>query len=375
MKKMILLTVAMLTMTLSANAMSYEQARREALFLTDKMAYELNLSDAQYEAAYEINLDYLMSVTSYDNVFGPFWERRNLDLSYILYSWQWEAFRAASYFYRPLYWEAGFWHFGIYRYYPHRDFFYFGRPHFYATYRGGHSWRMNGGHSFYHGRADHFRPEVGNHHQHAGMRDSYDRGHFSGPRAGNNSSTRVTAGRDGMDHNRRGGFEGDRRGGIDNNRNGSSGTFSGNRDNGVRNGNSGSFNSNSPRNGSSSGSFSNSRIERNTVKEIGGGSTSRSTVSPSNSGTIRNNIGTVQRSSGSSSGVQRSSGSFSSSPRTGSSTPQRSSGSFGNSGSSRNSGSFSGSSSTRSSGSSSGGSRGGGSSRSSSHGSFSGGRR
>ena len=41
MKKMMLLAV-MMVMTISANAMSYEQARNEALFLTDKMAYELN---------------------------------------------------------------------------------------------------------------------------------------------------------------------------------------------------------------------------------------------------------------------------------------------------------------------------------------------
>ena len=178
MKKMMFTLIAFLTMSVYANAMSYEQARNEALFLTDKMAYELNLTDAQYEAAYEINLDYLMGVTSYDDVYGLYWERRNLDLSYILYSWQWEAFRAASYFYRPLYWSNGFWHFGIYARYPHRDYFYFGRPHFYATYRGGHSWHMNGGRSYYHGRGDHFRPALSHNSQHFGMRNGYDRGDY-----------------------------------------------------------------------------------------------------------------------------------------------------------------------------------------------------
>ena len=178
MKKMMFTLIAFLTMSVYANAMSYEQARNEALFLTDKMAYELNLTDAQYEAAYEINLDYLMGVTSYDDVYGLYWERRNLDLSYILYSWQWEAFRAASYFYRPLYWSNGFWHFGIYARYPHRNYFYFGRPHFYATYRGGHSWHMNGGRSYYHGRGDHFRPALSHNSQHFGMRNGYDRGDY-----------------------------------------------------------------------------------------------------------------------------------------------------------------------------------------------------
>ena len=93
---MLFTLVTMLTIAVSANAMSYEQARREALFLTDKMAYELNLTDAQYEAAYEINLDYLMGVTSYNDVFGTYWERRNLDISYILYSWQWDLFLPTS---------------------------------------------------------------------------------------------------------------------------------------------------------------------------------------------------------------------------------------------------------------------------------------
>ena len=73
MKKMMFTLIAMLTIAVQANAMSYEQARNEALFLTDKMAYELNLSDAQYEAAYEINLDYLMGVTSQYDVFAAIW--------------------------------------------------------------------------------------------------------------------------------------------------------------------------------------------------------------------------------------------------------------------------------------------------------------
>ena len=186
MKKMFFALMVMLISTLSASAMSYEQARNEALFLTDKMAYELNLTDEQYEAAYEINLDYLMGVAGRDDVFGTYWERRNLDLSYILYDWQWNAYIAASYFYRPLYWEAGYWHFGIYRVYPHRDFFYFGRPHFYATYRGGHAWHIHGTHGYYYGRRDHFRPA---HREHFGMHNRWNRGDFRNPR---HSSTRVT---------------------------------------------------------------------------------------------------------------------------------------------------------------------------------------
>ena len=189
MKKMFFALMMMLTATVSANAMSYEQARNEALFLTDKMAYELNLTDEQYEAAYEINLDYLMGVTSRYDVYGTYWERRNLDLSYILLDWQWNAFIAASYFYRPLYWDAGYWHFGIYARYPHRDYFYFGRPHFYHSYRGAHAWHRVGGHGYYHGHREHFHAP---HREHIGMHDRWNRGDFRGSHR--HSSTRVTAG-------------------------------------------------------------------------------------------------------------------------------------------------------------------------------------
>lgn len=187
MKKIVCTLIALLSIMVSANAMPYEQARNEALFLTDKMAYELNLSDEQYEAAYEINLDYLMGVSTYDDVYGVYLERRNLDLSYILFSWQWDTFVAASYFYRPLYWSDGFWHFGVYARYPRRDYFYFGRPHFYATYRGAHSWHYNGGRSWYISRRDHFHRH---HDRHVGLHDRWHRGDFRNN--GRISSSRTT---------------------------------------------------------------------------------------------------------------------------------------------------------------------------------------
>lgn len=200
MKKLIIALVAMFSMTFTtASAMSYEQARQQALFLTDKMAYELNLTDDQYEAAYEINLDYLMGVNSYDDLYGLYWRQRNLDLSYILLDWQYRNFCAASYFYRPLYWDGGYFHFGIYARYPRRDYFFFGRPHFYTVYCGGHSWRMNGGRSWYHGR-QYAAPRPGSREPHFGMRDSFNRGDYGrGKTFGNmdrQSSTRTTVTRD-----------------------------------------------------------------------------------------------------------------------------------------------------------------------------------
>ena len=189
--------MAMMTIALNANAMSFTQAQREALFLTDKMAYELNLTDEQYDACYEINLDYLMSVSTVDDLYGTYWTRRNYDLGYVLLDWQLAAYRAASYFYRPLYWNAGCWHFGIYARYPRRTFYYFSHPTVYVSYRGGHSWRMNGGHSYYHGHQDRFR---NNGVEHVGMRDHFDNRRFENTRHGNG---RIESNRPGISNNNR----------------------------------------------------------------------------------------------------------------------------------------------------------------------------
>lgn len=183
MKKLIMALIALFTITISANAMGYNQARDEALFLTDKMAYELNLTDEQYEAAYEINLDYLMSIDNYENLYGTYWLQRNLDLANILLDSQYQSFISDLYFYRPIYWDGSYWHFRIYTRYPHRNRFYFGRPNFVAVYRGGHSWRNNGGRSWYVGRSWHSKGS-----SHFGMRDRWDNGNFrTGTRIRNNN--------------------------------------------------------------------------------------------------------------------------------------------------------------------------------------------
>ena len=334
--------VAMLTIAATGKAMSYEQARNEALFLTDKMAYELNLTDEQYEAAYEINLDYLMGVTSYDDVYSTYWERRNLDMSYILLDWQWQAFINATYFYRPLYWEGGYWHFGIYARYPHRDYFFFGRPVFYASYRGGHAWHHVGGHGYYHSHRDHYRPSG---HSHFGMLDRWNRGdyranHHSGRPSNDNyggrrhSSTRTTVNNDHSFGHRNPGNNGNNgsnhgRGSHDNNGRNPGGSYGNNGNGGRSIGHSSSIYNNR----------STSNIERRSTTD------SRPTRSSSTFN------GSSRRSSGSFSGGSSS----------------RSSGSFSGGSSSRSSGSFSGGSSSRSGGSfSGGGSRGGGGS---SHGS------
>ena len=143
MKKMMILAV-MMVMTISANAMSYNAAKHEALFLSDKMAYELNLTAAQYEAVYEINLDYLMSLNGHGDVFGIWWDRRNADLRFVLNSWQYDKYVALNHFYRPVAWKAGGWTFAVYSHYD-RGRFYNAHPRVFVSYRGGHN-RVHGSH-------------------------------------------------------------------------------------------------------------------------------------------------------------------------------------------------------------------------------------
>ena len=115
-----------------------------------------------------------MSVNTVDDLYGAYWRYRNLDMSYVLLDWQYRAFCDAAYFYRPLYFNAGYWHFGIYARYPHRYYFYFDRPTVYISYCGGHSWHTNRGRSWYHGRS--YGPRRGD--NHFGMRDGFDRGDY-----------------------------------------------------------------------------------------------------------------------------------------------------------------------------------------------------
>ena len=283
---MMIALMSLLTFAATGNAMSYEQARNEALFLTDKMAYELNLTEDQYEAVYEINLDYLMGVTSYDDVYALGWERRNSDLAFVLFDWQLTAYRTASYFYRPLYWHGGYWHFGIYARYPRRDFFYFGRPVFYASYRGGHSWRMNGNRSWYQPRRHIYAPK--HHRNHFGMKDGWDRGDFrNNHHSMRNSSTRTTVNRDWRQNNshhryidRRNDNDRNWSSNRDNSRNNDRG-WSSNRDNNRNNDRGWNSNRDNNRNGQSLGGYRSRENDRKST--LGGSNNSRPTTSSNHS--------------------------------------------------------------------------------------------
>ncbi len=134
MKRFITSFVAMAAVMM-ASAMSYSQAREQAWFLTDKMAYELYLNAAQVDAVYEINLDYIMNVDVMGDLYGVYWEHRTRELSYVLTNSQMHTFLASEHFYRPITWVNSSFYFTIYDRYP-RARFYSSAPRVYTTYRG-----------------------------------------------------------------------------------------------------------------------------------------------------------------------------------------------------------------------------------------------
>ena len=173
--KKILTMVMMMTIAISAAAMPYSAARNEALFLSDKMACELGLTATQYEAVYEINLDYLLNIDTRADVFGFWWEVRNRDLRYVLSTWQYDRFMASAWFYRPVIWANSGWTFSIYSRYAMDRMFYH-RPAVFVTFKGGHSHRDG---SFYAGH--HFdRPNPPKGHGH-----NPPMGHGNNPPKGN----------------------------------------------------------------------------------------------------------------------------------------------------------------------------------------------
>ena len=140
--------VSVLTLGAAANAMSYKSARDQAFFLTDKMAYELALSYDQYNAVYEINMDYIMCLNVYDDIFGTFWTRRNNELRYVLSPAQYQMYLTLEYFDRPVSWNNKKFVFTIYDRYP-KNHYYNAAPPGYQVYKGSNRYFD---HSAYNGR-------------------------------------------------------------------------------------------------------------------------------------------------------------------------------------------------------------------------------
>lgn len=137
--KRILLSLLLVLLAFSVKAMNYEDAREQAWFLTDKMAYELNLTPEQYDRAYQINLDYLMSLRTPSDCNGYYWTYRDADLHCILFDWQYNLYRTLTYFYHPVRWYQTRWYYPVFDRYRY-GYYYFDCPNVYVTYRGG-MWR------------------------------------------------------------------------------------------------------------------------------------------------------------------------------------------------------------------------------------------
>jgi len=167
MKRILFMLFAVIMSTVVCHAaMSNSKVRKETRFLTDKMAYELNLNTAQYNDVYEINYDFISGVRYLmdDVLRGEEWalnryydylDIRNDDLRWVLSRRQYSRFMQAAYFFRPIYVSGGHWSFRIYVTYTNPNHFYYPRPYHYRTYCGGHNRVHYHNVSYYRGRHNH----------------------------------------------------------------------------------------------------------------------------------------------------------------------------------------------------------------------------
>ena len=118
MKRTLLAIVAAFLMMTSAYAQRLANVRAEATLITDKMVLELGLSKAQRNGILNINLNYLNGIRSYRDIDSYGWECRNRELRRMLTARQWQRFKEAYYFYRPIEWRDDVYVHNIYHKYP-----------------------------------------------------------------------------------------------------------------------------------------------------------------------------------------------------------------------------------------------------------------
>ena len=188
MKKLLVTMAVAITGAVQAFALTPTAIRENARFLTDRMAYELNLTPQQIEDCYEINYDFICSINpimdevvygypEYIDRYYNYLDYRNDDMRYIMTEAQYLAFISLDYFFRPVYTYAGNWLFRIFDIYTNHRFFYYDPPLIYHSYYGGH-----GRHYFPHG---YYGGGRYNHHVYAHPRPIHRRGgrHDFGPHA------------------------------------------------------------------------------------------------------------------------------------------------------------------------------------------------
>lgn len=131
MKRTLLAIVAAFLMMTSAYAQRLANVRAEATLITDKMVLELGLSKAQRNGILNINLNYLNGIRSYRDIDSYGWECRNRELRRMLTARQWQRFKEAYYFYRPIEWRNDVYVHNIYHKYPkhHKHYKHYDKHH------------------------------------------------------------------------------------------------------------------------------------------------------------------------------------------------------------------------------------------------------
>ena len=156
----ILLVMVLSWIVLPAAASRLGDIRVNARFLTDRMAYELRLSNRQYDDIFEINYDFFYNVDPYIDrmsygdpyaldMYYRYLDERNDDIRWVLSRRHYKRFMGLEYFFLPIYAVNRVCYVRIYNIYPNRTHFYYGRPSHYFSYHGGHCRHHFGGVSFY----------------------------------------------------------------------------------------------------------------------------------------------------------------------------------------------------------------------------------
>lgn len=160
MKKMFMTLIVAIASIVGMQAMSNSNIRTNARFLSDRMAYELDLAPWQYEECYEINYDFIAAINYImdDVAFGYYdaveryyriLDDRNDDMRYVLNASQYRKFMTRDYFYRPVYTTGRKWAFRIYTIYSNRSFYYYDAPRGLKSYHGAHARSQHSSHSYY----------------------------------------------------------------------------------------------------------------------------------------------------------------------------------------------------------------------------------
>ncbi|MBQ2341709.1 MAG: hypothetical protein IKN86_08180 [Bacteroidaceae bacterium] len=172
--KKLFITLLMVFVAGSCMAMSKSKIRKSARFLTDRMAYELDLTIQQYDDCYEINYDFIKAanyimddvVYGYRDAIYQYYrllDDRNDDMRFVLSYYQYSKFIASDYFYRPIYSTGSKWALRIYTIYSNHNFYFFDAPSHFKIYDGGHS-RIHFSTGFYTDRYRGFDHYTDHHH-------------------------------------------------------------------------------------------------------------------------------------------------------------------------------------------------------------------